>query len=84
MQTAQHRSATHREALADPMAGGWCADGTILCSVPADQCLGPNHHQGIAPIEQPTDDSSQRDHAAIMPQLGDGPATGSARVCALT
>jgi hypothetical protein len=27
MQTAQHRSGAHAEALADPMAGWWCRWG---------------------------------------------------------
>jgi hypothetical protein len=60
MQTAQHRSGAHPVALADPMAAEWCRGG----------------HNEVGQVgKQPKGDSSQRDHATIMPQLADGPST---------
>jgi len=64
IQAAQHRSGAHPEALADPMAGQWCRGR----HVEADQ-VG----------KYPRDDPSQHDHDMIVPQIGEGPATGSVR-----
>jgi len=64
MQATQHRPCAHPEALAEPMAGQWCH----------------RRHDEAGQIgKQLNDDSSQRDHATIMPQLGEGSATGSVR-----
>jgi hypothetical protein len=64
IQATRHRSGAHSEALADTMTGWWCRGG---------------HNEAGRVGKQPKDDSSQRDHATIVPQLADGPATGSVR-----
>jgi hypothetical protein len=64
MHAAQHRSGVHPEALADPMA--------------VERCRRPHNEAGQVG-KKPKGDSSQRDHATIVPQLGDGPATASVR-----
>jgi hypothetical protein len=65
MQGTQHRSGAHPKALADSTAGEWCRR---------------RHSEAGQVGKQPKDDSSRRDHATIMPQLGKGAATRSVRL----
>jgi hypothetical protein len=61
MQANRHRSDAHPEALADPMAGERCRGG---------------HDEAGQVGKQLNDDSSRRDHATIMPQVGERPRDG--------
>jgi hypothetical protein len=60
MQATRHRSGAHPEGLADSTAGQWCRGG---------------HNEAGQVGKQPKDDSSQHDHATIMQQLAESPAT---------
>ena len=64
MRATGHRSGAHPEALAESTAGQWCRGG---------------HDEAGQVGKQPKDDSSQEDHATIVPRLAEGPATESVR-----
>jgi len=50
-----------------------------LADSTAGQCCRGRHDEAGQVDKQPKDDSSQRDHATIMPRVGEGPETGSVR-----
>ena len=64
MQAARQQLGAHPEALAESTAGQWCRGG---------------HDEAGQVGKQPKDDSSQEDHATIVPRLAEGPATESVR-----
>jgi hypothetical protein len=64
MRANRQRPGAHPEGLADRTAGSWWRGR-------------PDEVGRVG--KGPKDDSSQHDHATIMPQVSEGPATGSVR-----